>query len=70
MDSGTEVLRVTTAIVSAFQTAADAVEFIKDRKDRRKRKKDVDIEELLEIKILHRSLVEVRLLMIMCSRHH
>jgi hypothetical protein len=59
MESGTEVLRVTAAIVSAFQTAADTLEIIQDRKAKKKRKKDKEVEELLEIKILHRSLVEV-----------
>ncbi|RDW57299.1 hypothetical protein BP5796_12749 [Coleophoma crateriformis] len=58
MESGTEVLRVTAAIVSAFQTAAEALEVIKDRKDKKKRKKDKEVEELVEIRILHRSLVE------------
>ncbi len=60
MDSGTEVLRITAAIVSAFQTAADTLETIKTRKEKRKRKKDKEVEELLEIRILHTSLVEVR----------
>jgi hypothetical protein len=59
MESGTEVLRVTAAIVSAFQTAADTLEVIQDRKGKKKRKKDKEVEELLEIKILHKSLVEV-----------
>lgn len=59
MESGTEVLRVTAAIVSAFQTAADTLEIIQDRKGKKKRKKDKEVEELLEIRILHRSLVEV-----------
>jgi hypothetical protein len=59
MDSGTEILRVTAAIVSAFQSAADTLEVIKDRKEKKKRRKDKDVEELLEIKILHKSLVEV-----------
>ena len=60
MESGTEILRVTTAIVSAFQTAADTLETVKERKERKRRKRDKDVEELLEIKILHKSLVEVR----------
>jgi hypothetical protein len=60
MDSGPEILRVTGAIVSAFQTAADAVDFIKDRKEKKRRRKDKETEELLEIKILHKSLVEVK----------
>jgi hypothetical protein len=59
MESGTEVLKVTAAIVSAFQTAADTLEIIQDRKAKKKRKKDKEVEELLEIKILHKSLVEV-----------
>ncbi|KAF2446710.1 hypothetical protein P171DRAFT_429677 [Karstenula rhodostoma CBS 690.94] len=58
MESGSEILRVTGAIVSAFQTAADAVDFIKDRKEKKRRKKDKEAEESLEIKILHKSLVE------------
>jgi hypothetical protein len=61
MESGIEVLRVTSAIVSAFSTAADAVEFIKDRKEKKKRKKEKEVEELLQIRILHKSLVEVNL---------
>lgn len=60
MDSNTEVLRVTATIVSAFQTAADILELIKARKDTKKKKKDKDFEELVEIKILHKSLIEVR----------
>jgi len=59
MDSGTEILRVTSAIVSAFQTAADTLEVIKERKEKKKRKKDKEVEQLLEIRILHQSLVEV-----------
>jgi hypothetical protein len=59
MESGAEVLRVTAAIVSAFQTAADTLEIIQDRKAKKKRKKDKEVEELLEIRILHKSLVEV-----------
>jgi hypothetical protein len=59
MESGTEVLRVTSAIVSAFQTAADTLEIIQDRKEKKRRKKDKDVEELMEMKILHKSLVEV-----------
>jgi len=59
MESGTEVLRVTAAIVSAFRTAADTLEVIQDRKAKAKRKKEQEAEELLEIKILHKSLVEV-----------
>ncbi|KAK7189077.1 hypothetical protein DPSP01_010336 [Paraphaeosphaeria sporulosa] len=58
MDSGPEILRATGAIVSAFQTAADTVDFIKDRKEKKRRRKDKETEELLEIRILHRSLVE------------
>jgi predicted phage tail protein len=59
MESGTEILRVTAAIVSAFHTAADTLATIKDNKEKKRRKKERDIEELLEIRILHRSLVEV-----------
>jgi hypothetical protein len=59
MESSTEVLRVTAAIVSAFQTAADTLELIKERKEKKRRKKDRDVEELLEIRILHKSLIEV-----------
>lgn len=59
MESVAEVLRTVSAIVSAFQTAADALEFVKERKEKKKRKKDKEVEELLEIKILHKSLVEV-----------
>ena len=60
MESCTEVLRVTAAIVSAFQTAADTLEVIKDRKEKAKRRKEKEVEELWEIGILHKSLVEVR----------
>ena len=59
MESGAEVLRVAAAIVSAFQTAADTLEIIKHHKEKKKRKKDKENQELLEIGILHRSLVEV-----------
>jgi len=59
MESSAEILRVAAAIVSAFQTAADTLETIKDRKEKKKRKKDKDTEELLELRILHKSLVEV-----------
>ena len=59
METVAEVLRAVGAIVSAFQAAADALEFVRERKQKKKRKKDKDIEELLEIKILHKSLVEV-----------
>jgi hypothetical protein len=59
MESGTEILRVTAAIVSAFHIAADTLATIKGNKEKRQRKKDRDIEELLEIRILHKSLVEV-----------
>ena len=59
MESCTEVLRVTAAIVSAFQTAADTLEVIKDRKEKAKRRKEKEVEELWEIGILHKSLVEV-----------
>lgn len=58
MESVAEVLRSVGAIVSAFQTAADALEFIKERKEKKKRKREKEVEELLEIKILHKSLVE------------
>lgn len=59
MESGTEVLRVVAAIVTAFQTAAEVLEHIKDRKEKKKRKRDKEAEELLEIKILHKSLLQV-----------
>lgn len=62
MDSSTEVLRAVTAIVVAFETAADALESIRDHKEKKKRKREKDIEELLEIKILHKSLLHVRYL--------
>lgn len=61
MESSTEVLRLTAAIVSAFQTAADTLEMLKDRREAKNRKKEKEIEVLLEIKILHKSLVEVNL---------
>ena len=60
MESGTEVLRVVAAIVTTFQTAAELLEHIKDCKEKKKRKRDREVEELLEIKILHKSLVQVR----------
>lgn len=48
------------AIVASFQTAADTLEFIKERKEKRKKKRvEKDLEELLEIKILYKSLIEV-----------
>ena len=59
MESTAEVLRAVGAIVSAFQTAADTLEFVKERKEKKKRKKEKEVEELLEIRILHKSLVEV-----------
>lgn len=59
MESGTEVLRVVAAIVTTFQTAAELLEHIKDCKEKKKRKRDREFEELLEIKILHKSLVQV-----------
>ncbi|KAF2724462.1 hypothetical protein K431DRAFT_310028 [Polychaeton citri CBS 116435] len=58
MESGAEVLRVVAAIVTAFRTAAKILEAIRDRKDKRKRKRDWEAEEFLEIKILHKSLLE------------
>lgn len=58
MESNTEVLTVTSAIVTAFRTAAEVLENNKDRKDKKKRKRDRDIEELLEIKMLQKSLVQ------------
>lgn len=60
MESGTEVLRVVAAIVTTFQTASELLEHIKDCKEKKKRKRDREVEELLEIKILHKSLVQVR----------
>lgn len=59
MESSTDIPKVTAAVISAFQTAADTLELIKDHKEKKKRKKYKDVEELLEIKILHKSLVEV-----------
>jgi hypothetical protein len=59
MESTAEVLKTVAAIVSAFQTAADTLDFIKERKEKKKRRKDKEVEELLEIKILHKSLLEV-----------
>ena len=49
---------VAATIVSAFQTAADILEIIKHHKEKRKWK-NKEYQELLEIGILHRSLVEV-----------
>jgi hypothetical protein len=60
MESTAEVLRVVGAIVSAFQTAADPLEFLKYRKVKKKRKREKGLLELLEIKNLHKPLVEVR----------
>ena len=61
MESGTEVLRAVAAICTAFQTAADTLEVVRDRKEKKKRKKDKEAEELFELKIIHKSLVEVRI---------
>jgi hypothetical protein len=59
MESKAEVLRVVGAIVSAFPTAADMLEFVKYRKVKKKRARERGLLELLEIKLLHKSLVEV-----------
>ncbi|GAB7334713.1 hypothetical protein MBLNU13_g06652t1 [Cladosporium sp. NU13] len=66
MESGTEVLRVVAAIITTFQTAAELLEHIKDCKEKKKRKRDREVEELLEIKILHKSLVQGG---VQCRRH-
>ncbi|KAK3071870.1 hypothetical protein LTR53_007861 [Teratosphaeriaceae sp. CCFEE 6253] len=58
MVSSAEVLRAVAAIVSAFQTAADTLETVRDREEKKKRKREKEFEELLEIKILLKSLVE------------
>ncbi|KAK3071088.1 hypothetical protein LTR53_009282 [Teratosphaeriaceae sp. CCFEE 6253] len=58
MESSAEVLRAVAAIVSAFQTAVDTLETVQDRKEKKKRKREKEFEELLEIKILLKSLVE------------
>jgi hypothetical protein len=67
MESGTEVLRAVAAIVTTFQVAAELVEHIRDSKEKKKRKRDRDFEELLEIKILHKSLVQVSVAVKACA---
>lgn len=58
--SGRGVLECVAAVVSAFHSAADTLETIKERKEKKKRKKEKEIGELIEIRLLHKSLVEVR----------
>jgi hypothetical protein len=59
MEPGAEVLRVVAAIVTTFQTSVEVLEDIKIHKEKKKRKRDREVEELFEITILHKSLVQV-----------
>lgn len=59
IDAGGEVLKVVSAIVTAFSIAADTLDAIRTRKDGNQRKLDHDVEELLKMKILWKSLSEV-----------
>ena len=55
-----EVYVTVSKIVSAFQKSADALQAIQDRKEKKKRKKEKDFEELVEGRMLHKSLIEGR----------
>lgn len=59
IDAGGEVLKVVSAIVTAFSIAADTLDAIRTRKEGNQRKPDHDVEELLKMKILWKSLSEV-----------
>jgi hypothetical protein len=56
--SRVEVVECVGSVVSTFQQAAEGVEILKARVEKRKKKKEKDIEELVEIRVLHRSLVD------------
>ena len=60
--SGQEVLGCVARIVSTFSQAADTLAIVKERKEKKKKKNDKEVEELVEIKLLHKSLSEVRML--------
>lgn len=69
IDAGGEVLKVVSAIVTAFSIAADTLDAIRTRKEGNQRKPDHDVEELLKMKILWKSLSEVGEMFCETRRH-
>lgn len=56
---GADVLACVTAITSAFQTAAETLDVVKQRKEKKKWKREKDLQELYHIRWLHISLSDV-----------
>lgn len=56
--AGVEVLGCMSAIVSAFQGGADLAQSIQERKQKKKRRKDSDMEQMYAEKMLHKALLD------------
>ena len=70
--SGIEVIGCVAAVVSAFHGGAELVQIIKERKEKKRRRKEKDLEQAFQERMLLQSLVDGATQCNTCSmeRHH